>query len=354
MRWDPTPIVPGPEATTGMPTGSVEQAVAIRTRAVIRVRRMGRGYPTRVGVSAGTLWPMATLTDPAAAPTGLGAVVRSYVALTKPRIIELLLVTTVPPMVLAAGGWPGWRLVTATLVGGTLSAAGANTLNSVIDRDIDEIMRRTRRRPIVRAHISVIAATVFGILLGLAGLVLLWIEATPLAAMLSTGALLFYVFVYTLGLKRKTPQNIVIGGAAGAAPVLVGWAAVTGSLDLAAWVLFAIVFTWTPPHFWALAIKYKDDYQAAGIPMLPVVRGVDVASGQSLVYSGSAVLFSLALVRVADMGWIYLVSAAVLGGWLIVEGVRLLRDPARAMAMFRFSTIYLAALFGAVWLDVVV
>jgi protoheme IX farnesyltransferase len=217
-------------------------------------------------------------------------VIAAYLALTKPRIIELLLITTVPAMVLAAGGWPGWWLVITTLLGGTLSAGGANALNNWFDRDIDEVMRRTRRRPLPRHRIEPGAALRFGIALGVAGFVWLWVFTTLLAAVISTAALLFYVIVYTAGLKRRTVQNIVIGGAAGAAPALVGWAAVRDELGLAAWILFAVVFYWTPPHFWALAIRYQDDYAAAGVPMLPVVRGVEATTRSMLTYSGTMVL----------------------------------------------------------------
>ncbi len=187
-----------------------------------------------------------------------------------------------------------------------------------------------------------------------AGFVWLAVFVNLPAALLLTGALLFYVFVYTLALKRTTPHNIVIGGAAGAAPVLVGWAAVTGGLALPAWVMFAIVFYWTPPHFWALAVRYQQDYEKAGIPMLPVVAGVRDTVWRIVAYAGVMVLASLLLVPAAGMGWVYLVAAIGLGGWFLVEAARMVRDPGRAMAVFRASTVYLAALFGAIWLDVVV
>jgi protoheme IX farnesyltransferase len=294
------------------------------------------------------------VSDSAVARSGGLDRVKSYVALTKPRIIELLLVTTVPAMVLAAGGWPGTWLVVATLIGGTLSAAGANTLNSWADRDIDEVMGRTSRRPLPRHRVEPRAALVFGAALGVAGFVWLWMLVNLMAALISGAALLFYVFVYTLALKRTTTHNIVIGGAAGAAPTLVGWAAVTGGVALPAWILFAIVFYWTPPHFWALAIRYQGDYARASIPMLPVVVGVQRTAQQILVYSGVMVLVSLMLVPAAGMGWVYLVAAIGLGAWFLIEAFRMSRHPERAMVLFRVSTIYLAALFGAVWLDVVV
>ena len=229
------------------------------------------------------------------APTASGKI-GSYVRLTKPRIIELLLITTVPAMVLAARGWPGTVLVVTTLAGGTLSAGGANAINNYHDRDIDELMRRTSARPLPMAEVTPAAALRFGTLLGILGFVVLWASSNLLAAALSTLALLFYVFVYTMYLKRKTVQNIVIGGAAGAAPALVGWAAVTGSLSLAAWVLFAIVFFWTPPHFWALSLKYKDDYESAGVPMLPVVAGVERTTRQIVLYSAQLIIVTFLLI----------------------------------------------------------
>lgn len=283
---------------------------------------------------------------------GWRSAVGAYVGLTKPRIIELLLVTTVPAMVLAAGGWPGTWLVITTLVGGTLSAGGANAMNSYIDRDVDQIMRRTAKRPLAQHRVEPRNALVFGLALGLAGFLWLWATTNLLAASLSTAAFLFYVFVYSAFLKRSTPQNIVIGGAAGAAPALVGWAAVTGSLSLAAWILFAIVFYWTPPHFWALSLKYKDDYAAAGIPMLPVVVGVERTTRQILIYTGVLVLVSMALVPAGSMGWLYLGVAVVFGSWFLIEAYRVQRDPGRAMKLFGYSNVYLSVLFAAVWLDV--
>ena len=292
--------------------------------------------------------------DAVPAPTGWRDTAAAYFALTKPRIIELLLITTVPAMVVAAGGWPGTWLVIATLVGGSLSAGGANALNSYHDRDIDQVMARTSARPLPNSRVTPERAQVFGWSLGVLGFFVLWLTSNLLAAALSTAALLFYVFVYTLYLKRATVQNIVIGGAAGAAPALVGWAAVRGDLDVAAWIMFAIVFVWTPPHFWALAVKYKDDYAAAGVPMLPVVAGVESTTRQMMSYAGIMVLFSLALVPVADMGWIYLLTAVGTGGWFVLETVRTHLDPGRAMKLFGVSTIYLSALFGAMLVDVLV
>jgi heme o synthase len=278
--------------------------------------------------------------------------IAAYIALTKPRIIELLLITTLPSMVLAAGRWPGTWLVVATLIGGTLSAGGANALNMYYDRDIDEVMRRTRSRPLARHEVSPGNALVFGVVLGVVGFVWLWLFTTPLAAAIATAALLFYVFVYTKTLKRASVQNIVVGGAAGAAPALVGWAAVTGSVGVPAWVLFLIVFYWTPPHFWALALRYKADYAAAGIPMLPVVAGVEATTRRMMLYTGLMVAVSLMLVPLGGMSWIYLVAALSLGAWFLWDTWRVVRQPDQAMRLFTTSTVYLSALFASVMLDV--
>jgi protoheme IX farnesyltransferase len=298
--------------------------------------------------------PPVTVTDPRATSGGRLDSIKSYIALTKPRIIELLLITTVPAMVVARAGWPGTWLVVATLIGGTLSAGGANALNSYHDRDIDEVMRRTSRRPLPNHRVDPGKARIFGWALGASGFVWLWAFTNLAAASLSAAALLFYVFVYTQILKRTTAQNIVIGGAAGAAPVLVGWAAVTGSLATPAWVMFAIVFAWTPPHFWALALRYKDDYAAAGVPMLPVVRGETFTTRQMVIYTGVTILFSLALVPVAGMRWFYLAGAVLSGGWFMAETVRAHFDPKRAMKVFGASTVYLSVLFAAMLVDVLV
>jgi len=294
------------------------------------------------------------ITDPHQAAGRTRSRVAAYFALTKPRIIELLLITTVPAMVLGAGGWPGTWLVVATLIGGSLSAGGANALNNYVDRDIDVVMRRTRGRPLARHEIPARNALIFGVVLGVAGFAWLWSAANLLAAAISTSALLFYVFVYTIALKRTSSQNIVIGGAAGAAPVLVGWAAVTGSVGLPAWVLFLVVFYWTPPHFWALAIRYRDDYSRAGVPMLPVVAGVEATTRKMLLYTGLMVGVSLLLVPVAGMRWTYLVAALVLGAWFLWDTWRVYLRPRDAMRLFTTSTIYLSALFAAVMLDVLV
>lgn len=283
-------------------------------------------------------------------------VVRAYVGLTKPRIVELLLVTTVPTMVVAQRGLPDLWLVVATLVGGSLAAGGANTINSWADRDIDALMHRTERRPMARHQVAPPAALRFGVILGALAFAWLWAFVNLLSAVLAIAALLFYVFVYTLGLKRRSTQNIVIGGAAGCVPVLVGWSAVTGEVGLPALVLFAIVFAWTPPHFWALAIKYRDDYAAAGVPMLPVVRGVAETVRQILLYTVALVAITLLMGPVGGLGAIYLSAAILLGAAFIAYAVRLVRERTEAVAMglFRFSISYLGLLFLAMAVDAVV
>ena len=278
-------------------------------------------------------------------------VARSYFLLTKPRVIELLLVTTVPPMVLANGGIPSLDLIALVL-----AAGGANTVNCWIERDRDSKMGRTRHRPLPSGDIDPTQALVFGLVLEVLAFGVLWAGANLLSAALALGAMLFYVFVYTIWLKPRSPQNIVIGGAAGAVPALVGWAAVEGHLAAPAWLLFAIVFLWTPPHFWALAIRYRDDYAAAGVPMLPVVKGIAVAVRQILIYSVVVVAVSLALPAVGSSGLLYVVAAVVLGAGLIFQAVRLQRDPTaeRAIHLFTSSNLYLALLFAAVAVDTLV
>jgi protoheme IX farnesyltransferase len=249
-----------------------------------------------------------------------GTIARGLVALTKPRIIELLLVTTVPTMLLAQRGVPSLRLVLVTLIGGTLAAGSANTINCYIDRDIDALMKRTSRRPLVvggHGTIKPREALAWGIALGAGATLLLGLMANWLAASLADAAILFYIFVYTLLLKRRSPANIVIGGAAGCFPVLVGWAAVTGRVALPAVVLFAVIFLWTPPHFWALAMKFRKDYAAANVPMLPVVATPAAVARKILWYSYAMVAATLALIPFA--GWIYAVLAAALGAWFLVE-----------------------------------
>ena len=286
--------------------------------------------------------------------SSLGGTLRIYVALTKPNIIWLLLITTVPAMVVAERGWPSTWLVLATLVGGMLAAGGANAINQFADRDIDVKMQRTQRRPLPRGSVSPRRAALFGIALGvLAGL---WLALTVnvVSALLALGALAFYVLVYTYYLKRSTVQNIVIGGAAGAAPPLIGWAAVTGGVSLEAVFLFLIVFYWTPPHFWALALVLADDYRAAGVPMLPVVRGEVETKRQILLYSVMLVALTVLFAGVADLdGGIYLVAAIAGGAAFLWFAIRLYRTPgiARAMPLFKYSTSYLALLFGAMLVE---
>ena len=282
--------------------------------------------------------------------------VGAYVRLTKPRVIELLLVTTVPAMILAAGELPSIRLIVEVLIGGTLAAGGANTLNCWIERDRDQLMRRTRGRPLPTGQVPPTRALVFGLLLEAVAFALLWATVNLLSAVLAVSAMLFYVFVYTIWLKPRSPQNIVVGGAAGAVPVLVGWAAVTGRVGAPAWVLFAIVFCWTPPHFWALSLRYFDDYRTAGFPMLPVARGVAVAVRQIVAYSVLVVGVTLVLLGVADVGVLYLVAAIVLGAMFVWRTVQLARDatPERAIKVFAFSNTYLALLFAAIAVDTLV
>jgi heme o synthase len=297
----------------------------------------------------------------APAPTGRGAwfVVGQYVALTKPRIIELLLITTVPVMFLAAGGVPSLWLVLATLLGGTMSAGAANTLNCYFDRDIDAVMHRTSNRPLVTGTVSPPSALAFGVALTVASTLWLGLLVNWLSAGLALAALLFYVGVYTMLLKRRTPQNIVWGGAAGCMPVLVGWSAVTDSLSWVPVILFAVVFFWTPPHYWPLSMKFKDDYAAAHVPMLPVVERFVVVARQVVAYSWAMIAASLLLVPVAGMGWLYLVGAVVSGALFVTEAHRLLRAARagsdsgvlRPMRLFHFSITYLTILFVTVALD---
>ena len=291
------------------------------------------------------------VTDPRMPAANLRRRLGGFVALTKPRIIELLLVTTVPAMILANHSWPGTWLVVATLIGGTLSAGGANAINNVIDRDIDAEMRRTAHRPLPSHRIEPGPALVFGVVLGVAGFLWLWVTTNLLAAGLSTGALLFYVFVYTLYLKRSSTQNIVIGGAAGAAPALVGWAAVEGSLALPAWIMFAIVFYWTPPHFWALSLRYREDYARAGVPMLPVVKGETATLRSIWLYSLQLFAITLVLFPAAEMSLFYLGAAVVLGGALLVGAWWLRSHSEEAMRFFGYSNVYLTLLFGSIAID---
>ncbi|WP_375490462.1 heme o synthase [uncultured Jatrophihabitans sp.] len=298
-------------------------------------------------------------TETARRPARRHGIVASYIALTKPRIIELLLVTTLPSMILAAGGLPAWTTVLATMIGGTLAAGSANALNCYVDRDIDAVMRRTGHRPLARHDVSPRGALVFGVLLGVVSVAMMAVATNWLAAVLTVAAIAFYVVVYTMVLKRRTAQNIVWGGAAGCMPVLIGWSAVTGSLAWAPLALFGVVFFWTPPHFWALAIRYREDYARAGVPMLPVVAAPQRVSRQIVAYAWLTVAASLVLWPLAT-GWVYGLLAAIAGAVLVVAAHRLhvrTRQGANAkaaMALFHLSNSYLAFVFVAVAVDVFV
>lgn len=289
-------------------------------------------------------------------PASALSTLRAYLALTKPRVIELLLVTTVPVMVLAERGLPNLWLVLATVIGGALSAGSANSYNMYIDRDIDRHMGRTSSRPLVTGDITGRAAVIFATVLGALSIAWLWVFTTPLAALLSFAAILFYVFVYTLWLKRRSEQNIIWGGIAGCFPVLIGWAAVTGSLGLEALILFLVVFLWTPPHYWPLSMKYRDDYARVKVPMLAVVREAPVVGLQVILYAWATVAASLLLIPVAPMGIVYTVVAVVAGGWFLVESHRLYQRSLRGgeltpMRVFHSSITYLTLLFLAVGVD---
>jgi heme o synthase len=286
-------------------------------------------------------------------------VVAAYVGLTKPRVIELLLLTTVPVMFFAARGVPPLGLVVATVVGGALSAGSASALNCVYDRDIDEQMRRTRRRALPRHIVSPLSATVFGVVLGVLATVVLLVWVNPLSALLALVAEAFYLVVYTMILKRRTTQNIVWGGLAGCFPTLIGWTAVTGSLSWVPVVLFLVVFFWTPPHTWALALRYREDYAGVDVPMLPVVAPAAEVGRQIVLYSVAMVATSMVLWPVASTGWLYPVAAAVLGAAFLVQAVLMWRrsigteelSVIRPMELFHSSNLYLSLLFVAVALD---
>lgn len=283
----------------------------------------------------------------------LRAQLAGYVALTKPRIIELLLVTTVPTMIVAEGGMPSLWLIVATVIGGTLAAGGANAINMYVDRDIDAIMERTQNRPLVTGVITPRNALIFAVAIEVAAFVWLWALVNLLSAVLAVAACLFYVFVYTLWLKRTSERNIVIGGAAGAAPVLIGWSAVTGTLDWAPVVLFAVIFYWTPPHFWALAVKYKDDYASVNVPMLPSVASMRTTCVRIIGYTVLLWALTILFWPVAEMGWVYGVSAIVLGAAFLWFAVELYRTESTrsAMKLFGWSITYVTLLFGAMALD---
>jgi protoheme IX farnesyltransferase len=282
--------------------------------------------------------------------------VKAYVGLTKPRVIELLLITTAPVMILAANGIPNLWLVLGTLIGGSLSAASANAFNCYIDRDIDRVMNRTSKRPLVTGELSDREALVFAWVVGVLSVLWLGLLINWLAAALSLAAILFYVFVYTLLLKRRTPQNIIWGGIAGCMPVLIGWAAVTGSLSWTPVILFGIVFLWTPPHYWPLSMKYRADYQSVGVPMLAVVRGRTQVGLQVVLYAWATVACSLLLIPVAGMGILYAVVAVGAGAWFVVESHRLYstairHGEVRPMRVFHSSISYLTLVFLAVGID---
>lgn len=290
---------------------------------------------------------------PRPAPITWQARLGAYVALTKPRIIELLLVTTVPTMIVAERGLPSLWLIAATVVGGTLAAGGANAINMYVDRDIDQLMERTRKRPLATGMVSPRGALIFAMVLEVVAFGFLWAAVNLLSATLAVAACLFYVFVYTLWLKRTSSHNIVIGGAAGAAPVLIGWSAVTNGLDWAPVVLFGVIFYWTPPHFWALAIRYRDDYARVDVPMLPVVASFRTTAWRILLYTLLLVGLTILFAPVAGMGGLYVTAALVLGGVFTYLAVRLLREgtPTVAMRVFSWSISYITLLFGAMAAD---
>ena len=287
---------------------------------------------------------------------GIGTNFRNYISLTKPRIIVLLLITTVPAMVVAERGWPSTWLVIATLIGGTLSAGGANAINCWYDCDVDAIMRRTQSLPLVTGAIEPAHGLAFGVGLGVFAFVFLWATTTLMAGLLATAALLFYVLIYTVWLKRRTPQNIVIGGAAGAFPPMVGWAAVTGDVSLAPLVMFAIIFFWTPPHFWALSLRLEGDYAEAGVPMLPVTNGPAYTRLQILRYSVMLLIVSLMLGPGGELGWIYYAVAMGTGLVFVAMAFQLWRRPQTTapIQLYKYSLLYLALIFVAMGVDAAV
>lgn len=288
--------------------------------------------------------------------SNFGRKAKAYFELTKPRVIELLLVSTVPTMILAQRGIPDLWLILATVVGGALSAGSANAFNCYIDADIDKIMGRTKSRPLVTGELTKSEAYRFAWALGALAVLWLGVLVNFLAAALSLAAILFYVFVYTLLLKRRTPQNIIWGGAAGSMPVLIGWAAVTGELSPAAWILFLIIFLWTPPHYWPLSLRYKQDYTDAGVPMLPVVRNNKSVGVQIILYAWALVASTLVLIPVASMGVIYTITALATGAWFIIQSYRLYREAlvgeiSNPMRLFHGSITYLTLLFISIAID---
>jgi len=313
---------------------------------VARFWFVGRiGLARRILAAVTAISPVKTRSRPAA-----------FLALTKPRIIELLLVETVPVMIVADKGLPTIWLILATVLGGTLAAGGANAFNMYLDRDIDRLMNRTKGRPLVTGEITPTESLVFAFAIGVAAFLWLWGLVNLLSAVLAVCATLFYVFVYTLWLKRTSTRNIVIGGAAGAVPVLVGWSAVTNDLAWPPVILFLVVFYWTPPHFWALAIRYRDDYQAAEVPMLPAVASLKLVTTKILAYTLVLWALTMGFAPVAGMGWIYIASAFVLGATFTWFAVKVMRnpEPAQAMKLFGWSITYLVLLFGAMAVDQIV
>ncbi|WP_104129092.1 heme o synthase [Cryobacterium sp. Y57] len=289
-------------------------------------------------------------------PRTLKRTLTAYISLTKPRVVELLLVVTAPTMLLAERGMPSLWLILATLVGGSLSAGSAGAFNCYLDRDIDRLMKRTKNRPLVTGELSDREALIFAWALGAASILWLGLLTNWLAAALSFGAIVLYVVFYTIILKRRTPQNIVWGGVAGCMPVLIGWAAVTGDLSWPPVILFMIIFLWTPPHYWPLSMKYRSDYLAAGVPMLAVVRGRAQVGLQVILYAWATVACSLLLIPIADMGVLYTCVALVTGGWFIYETHRLYslairHEHVSPMRVFHGSIAYLTLLFVAVGVD---
>ena len=347
-------------------TAALAFAAYYTARTTPQPARQVAGSGSLAGGSTGPTGSTPSPTAPSAsamtgAPRTRTDVIRAYIALTKPRIIELLLITTVPAMILAAHGLPPIGLVFWTLVGGTLAAGSANAINCYLDRDIDELMTRTRRRPLPAHQVDPDKAVIFGLVLGaISFAVLVWF-VNLVAAFLALLAIAFYVVIYTMILKRSTPQNIVIGGAAGALPPVIGWAAVTGDVGVPALILFALVFYWTPPHFWALSLRIRKDYAAAGVPMLPVVRGVPETTRQIGLYTILLVAVSLVLWSVARMGLIYLTAAVVLGAIFLWQAYRLWRvgtspeaSTAGAIALYKYSISYLSLLFLAIAVDALI
>ena len=299
---------------------------------------------------------IATTIESVAAERSLKRTIKGYIELTKPRVLELLLVSTVPVMFLAQHGLPNLWLVAATVIGGSMSAGSAAAFNMYIDRDIDAHMHRTEKRPLVTGEVSPRGALVFSWVLAVLSTAWLWLTTNWVAAALSAAAIFFYVVVYTLILKRRTEQNIIWGGIAGCFPVLIGWAAVTGSLDWPAFVLFVLVFLWTPAHYWPLSMKYKDDYEDVDVPMLGVTRSASQVGLQVILYAWATLACSLLLIPVAGMGLVYTVSALVFGGWFVYESHRLYAQAvkgasARPMRVFHASITYLTLIFVAVAVD---